>query len=107
MTRPIGSECKHGQSPSALTWPKPLGLVFEADFLVRSPRLPFSRTHHHAGPQLPDEAWLSRIISRSCERDNYDDLPSIGRPSEYPSDDFIGICIKTAAMAQQDSLRLP
>ena len=51
--------------------------------------------------------WLSRIINRSCERDNYDDLPSLGRPSEYPSDDFIGICIKTAAMAQQDSLRLP
>ena len=54
-----------------------------------------------------------RIISRSCERDNYDDLirptklPSIARPSEYPSDDFIGICVKTAAMAQQDSLRLP
>jgi len=36
-----------------------------------------------------------------------DKLPSMGRPSEYPLDDFIGICIKPAAMAEQNSLRLP
>ena len=57
--------------------------------------------------------WLPRIISRSCERDNYDDLirptklPSMGRPSEYPLDDFIGIGIEPTAMAKQNSLRLP
>ena len=32
---------------------------------------------------------------------------SMGRSSEYPSDDFIGICIKAVAMAEQNSLRLP
>ena len=32
---------------------------------------------------------------------------SMDRSSEYPSDDFIGICIKAAAMAEQNPLRLP
>ena len=36
-----------------------------------------------------------------------DKPPSMGRSPEYPSDDFIGICIKAAAMAEQNSLRLP
>jgi len=31
----------------------------------------------------------------------------MGRPSEYPLDDFMGICIKAAAMAEHNSLRLP
>lgn len=35
------------------------------------------------------------------------ELPSMGRRSEYPSDDFIGVFIKTAAMAEYNSLRLP
>jgi len=36
-----------------------------------------------------------------------DKLPSMGRCSEYPSNDFIGVFIETAAMAEHNSLRLP
>lgn len=36
-----------------------------------------------------------------------DKLSSMRRRSEYPSDDFTGVFIKTAAMAEYNSLRLP
>jgi hypothetical protein len=32
---------------------------------------------------------------------------STGRLSEYPTDYFVGICIETSAMAEQNTLRLP
>jgi hypothetical protein len=34
-------------------------------------------------------------------------LFSRGRLSEYPADYFVGFCIETSAMAEQDSLWLP
>jgi len=36
-----------------------------------------------------------------------DKLPSVGRSSEYSSDDLVSIRIKAAAMAEHNSLRLP
>ena len=36
-----------------------------------------------------------------------DALPSIGRSSEYPSDDLLGIGLKAAAMAEHNALRPP
>jgi hypothetical protein len=32
---------------------------------------------------------------------------STGRLSEYPTDYFVGVCIETSAMAEQNTLRLP
>ena len=32
---------------------------------------------------------------------------STGRLSEYPTDHYVGICIETSAMAEQNTLRLP
>jgi hypothetical protein len=32
---------------------------------------------------------------------------STGRLSEYPTNYFVGICIKTSAMAEQNTMRLP
>jgi hypothetical protein len=32
---------------------------------------------------------------------------SFGELSEYPTDYYVGICIETSAMAEQNTLRLP
>jgi len=44
---------------------------------------------------------------RSLERHLADNPLSTGRLSEYPTDYFVGICIETSAMAEQNTLRLP
>jgi hypothetical protein len=64
---------------------------------------------------LPELSADDRAIVCRCDLEGMkqvkalvtDKLPSMGRSSEYPSDDVIGICIKTAAVAEQNSLRLP
>jgi hypothetical protein len=45
--------------------------------------------------------------SRQIEALATDKLPSMGRRSEYPSDDFIDVSIETAAMAEDNTLWLP
>jgi hypothetical protein len=52
---------------------------------------------------------LSPFCARPCQGKTLatGKLPSSGRRSEYPLDDFIGVFIKTAAMAEYNSLRLP
>ena len=44
---------------------------------------------------------------RSLERHLADNPLSTGRLSEYPTDYFVGICIETSAMAEQNTLWLP
>src|SRR6516225_1293747 len=44
---------------------------------------------------------------RRLDRHLADKPLSTGRLSEYPTDYFVGICIETSAMAEQDTLWLP
>jgi hypothetical protein len=46
-------------------------------------------------------------LARRFDRLLADRPLSMGPLSEYPTDYFVGICIETSAMAEQNTLRLP
>jgi hypothetical protein len=53
-----------------------------------------------------DRTRLEAVIAENQARGQAA-LKSLDRSSDYPSDHLIGICIKAAARADQNSLRLP
>ena len=74
-------------------------------------RLPYAQLRHnclnmHARLRRRPSLRLARR-PRQVKALVTDNPPSMARPSEYPLDGLIGVGVKVAAMAEQDSLRLP
>jgi hypothetical protein len=60
------------------------------------------------GPSFVGHVSITTTPSvRGLDRLLADKPLSTGRLSEYPTDYFVGICIETSAMAQQNTLWLP
>ena len=92
--------------PTAAAHWRPRELVFVPPSSHSAPRSLLSLTRWKTDIAL----WRGNFEANLSEyfvlvRDGQ--IPSVGRRSEYPSDDLVSICMKAAAMAEHNSMRAP